>query len=80
MLAVTCPLGYVILRHRPNEATNENWVGLQEWNFAIEKENFINNSRHAAINATHELAGNALIVTELHGQADWQVVKIKKLR
>jgi SAM-dependent methyltransferase len=78
MVAVTRPSGYIILQHVPNEATNENWVGLHQWNFSKEGSEFIIRSRHRRISVNQELAGTATLIAELSNYDKWLVVYIQK--
>jgi len=50
MLKVVKEGNYVLLLHRPNEAEQENWRGLHQWNFSIEEGEFIISSKNYRIN------------------------------
>jgi SAM-dependent methyltransferase len=43
---------YVLLIHRPNEAENENWEGLHQWNFSEYKGDFLISSKNLELNFT----------------------------
>ena len=50
MLKVAKESCYVLLLHRPNEAEQENWRGLHQWNFSSENGDFIISSKNYKIN------------------------------
>ena len=50
MLKIVKAGGVVLLRHLPNEAENENYVGFHQWNFDVEEGSFVIWNRHQRIN------------------------------
>ncbi len=76
---------YVLLEHRPNEAENEKYWGLHQWNFSMsDKGDFIISSKHMKmeINMTEKYAELCIItceiVNERTGDGDWLITRIKK--
>jgi SAM-dependent methyltransferase len=50
MLKVVKENCYVLLLHRPNEAEQENWRGLHQWNFSTEDGDFFISSKNEKTN------------------------------
>lgn len=50
MLKVVRRQSYIVMLHKPNEATNENWRGLHQWNFSEENGDFIISNRKLKVN------------------------------
>jgi hypothetical protein len=77
MLKVVKPGRYVYLKHSQNEAAKQNWLGMHQWNFAVEDGDFTISSRRTRLNFTREfshLAETTCVVDEV----DWLYVKIRK--
>jgi SAM-dependent methyltransferase len=74
--------GYVLLEHRPNEAENENYSGLHQWNFSMSPEgNFLISSKNDTVDMTRKYQGICIISSEIvyeYGDIDWLIVRIKK--
>lgn len=70
MLEVAKPSGYVLLQHRRNEALNEGYSGLHQWNFDINSVGeFVISNREISISVSKEFA-------EI---ADTQVVEVDEV-
>jgi SAM-dependent methyltransferase len=81
MLKLVKPGGYMYLKHHPDEALQQNWRGLHQWNFASSNEgDFIIASRASRINVTNELKKEAVVTCELRTENDeeWLIVKVKR--
>jgi SAM-dependent methyltransferase len=59
MVRAVRPGGFVLLRHEHNEATNEHYLGLHQWNFDVEDGDFIVWRPQTRRNLSRELAGLA---------------------
>lgn len=82
MIKVARKGGYVLLEHRPNEAENENYEGLHQWNFSMSDDHeFLISSKNETLNMSRKYASigkfSAEIVHE-HGDIDWLIVRIEK--
>jgi SAM-dependent methyltransferase len=82
MIDVTKSGGYVLLEHRPNEAENENYQGLHQWNFSMSSEgDFLVSSKSDTVNMTRKYAEICTMTSEIvyeFGEVDWLIVKIQK--
>lgn len=76
MLAVVRPGGYVILGHEENEAENEGYAGLHQWNFTRSGGAFVIRGRGGSRNVTELLAPHAEVSCDLQGS--WLSVQIRK--
>jgi SAM-dependent methyltransferase len=63
MLAVCKPTGVLVLHHEINEAINENYQGLHQWNFYEHGGNFYIASKDYRICMNEHLLGTAVIET-----------------
>lgn len=61
MLAVVRPGGYVVLRHRTNEAVQQGYVQLHQWNFDPRAGTLIVWNPNGETNISSELAGRARV-------------------
>lgn len=59
MILVARPGCRVALDHAENEADNEGWAGLHQWNFTIEQGHFIIRGRTTRVDVTETLAALA---------------------
>lgn len=76
---------YVLLEHIPNEAENEKYAGLHQWNFSKSPEgDFIIGSRFRKVNMTKKYLGRCSIMCELvtenegENRGDWLITRILK--
>lgn len=69
---------YVLLEHAQNEAENENYIGLHQWNFDIENDNFIIWNKQFKHNVTKLLAPYGEVTFRLNKNIRWLIVSIKK--
>ncbi|MFO0918095.1 MAG: class I SAM-dependent methyltransferase [Planctomycetaceae bacterium] len=73
---------FVLLEHRPNEAENENWKGLHQWNFSLsEKGDFLIRSKRKEINMTAKYAAICTITSEILSEdadGEWLITRIQK--
>ena len=77
MFKVLKPGAYIYMQHYINEAENENYAGMHQWNFKKEGDNFvISNLRHYE-NITERFAGRGEVECELL-ENNMIIVKIKK--
>jgi SAM-dependent methyltransferase len=67
---------FVVLDHIENEADNENYRGLHQWNFAVRKGNFTIASRGIVIDVSRELSSLGDVVCSSENQ--WVRVHIRK--
>lgn len=82
MLSVAKPGGFVYLKHHPNEAINEEWRGLHQWNFSMNPDGkFIISSRDSEVDVTQALSDRGKVVCELRKESEetWLIVKIEKI-
>jgi len=78
MIRVTKPGSYVLLQHVPNEAVNQNWSGLHNWNFSEENGDFIISSKTMKINFSQKHAALFSIRTYMNAAKDWLYTEIRK--
>jgi SAM-dependent methyltransferase len=82
MIHVVKPKCYVLLEHLENEAHNENWQGLHQWNFSLSANgSFIISSRLNQVNFTEKYARLCSISCERineNKQGPWLITKIRK--
>jgi len=78
MLQVVTSTGNVFLGHRRNEAEFENYSGLHQWNFDVERDNFIVWNRDRRVDVTELLAGFADVQCRVQG--DYLSVILTKRR
>ena len=80
MLDVTKADGFVLLEHIPNEAINENYTGLHQWNFSInDSKEFIISSKFDSVNMTKKYAPEYHFSSKLVKEgSEWLVVTISK--
>jgi SAM-dependent methyltransferase len=73
---------YVLLEHAPNEAENEGYAGLHQWNFSMSSDgDFIIRSKTQETNMTRKYAGQCKIECEMgkeEGVGDWLITRIQK--
>jgi SAM-dependent methyltransferase len=76
MVDVVKPGGYVLLEHRPNEAVNERYRGLHQWNFSSTSEGeFLIGSRKSLVNMTLKYARLCTIQCEtVHESPDGEML------
>ena len=82
MIEVAKPGGYVLLEHHPNEAENENYEGLHQWNFSMsESGDFLISSKDNTVNMSQKYAAAGQFSSRLireYGETEWLVVTIHK--
>ncbi len=73
---------YVLLEHRPNEAENENYSGLHQWNFSLSANGeFLISSKFEKVNMTKKYAELCAITCEIVNEGrdgDLLIVRIQK--
>lgn len=73
---------YVLLEHRPNEAENENYSGLHQWNFSLSANgDFLISSKCEKVNMTEKYAELCTITCEIVNEGkdgDWLITRIQK--
>jgi len=81
MIAVVKPLRYVYLWHFANEGIAEAYGGLHQWNFQIQKGDFLIDDGRRALSLTKEFNGIADLACETQTAFGKKVVtaKLKKL-
>lgn len=67
---------YVVLDHIENEAENENYQGLHQWNFTVREGNFTIASRDIVIDISRELSSLGELVCS--SENNWVRVHIRK--
>lgn len=65
MLKLIKPGAYLYMQHYINEAENENYAGMHQWNFNLEANDFIISNLRKRININSHLKGIAEIKCEL---------------
>lgn len=55
MVRVAKPGVWVVLGHRQNEAENQGYAGLHQWNFTAEADDFVIHRHRERINVTEAL-------------------------
>lgn len=79
MLAVVKPGCPVFLHHHMNEAVNQQFAGLHQWNLGAEHGDFILSSPTRRINVNHAFRGLATVHTRTYGD-EWIANTIVKHR
>lgn len=73
---------YVLLEHRQNEAENENYSGLHQWNFSLSANgDFLISSKFDKVNKTKKYAELCTITCEIVNEGvdgDWLITRIQK--
>jgi SAM-dependent methyltransferase len=67
MVTAVRPGGLVLLRHERNEAVNEHYLGLHQWNFDVDGDDFILWRPGTRRNLSEELRGLATTEVTQHG-------------
>lgn len=70
---------YVLLLHRPNEAKQENWQGLHQWNFSNENDDFIISSKKYRINFSKKYSDICRIKCRLNESENMLYTEILKI-
>jgi len=80
MIKVVKSGGYVLLEHTPNEADNENYDGLHQWNFSMSANgHFLIGSRSKQVDITGKFAEHCTMTCEMVvDQGDWLITRIRK--
>lgn len=78
MLEVIRPGGFVVLRHRRNEAVDEDYVQLHQWNFDERDGQFVIWRPDQETDMTARLAGDAEVSCRVE-DGGWVAVLLKKL-
>jgi len=75
---------YVLLEHRPNEAENQNYTGLHQWNFSLSANgDFLISSKFEKVNMTKKYAELCTITCEVVNCEEgdggvWLITRIQK--
>ncbi len=77
MVAVTKQGDWVVLSHAENEAENENYTGIHQWNLTTDGTDFMVWGRGQIINVSTDLIGKATVQCQLANR--WLSVHIYKL-
>ena len=80
MLKVVKEGCYVLLLHRPNEAEQEKWRGLHQWNFSMEDENFVISSKNYKINFSKKYSHLCITKCEYDPTEDMLITKLLKTK
>jgi SAM-dependent methyltransferase len=82
MIEVVKKGSYVLLEHRPNEAENERYRGLHQWNFsASDNGDFWISSKSSNVNMTRKYAAICSITCEMVDEGSdgaWLITRIRK--
>ncbi len=82
MIDVVKTGSYVLLEHMLNEAENENYSGLHQWNFSLSVDSdFLVSSKFEKVNMTKKYAELCTISPEIvkgGRDEDWLIVTIRK--
>ena len=81
MVKVLKPGCYALLEHIPNEAENENWAGLHQWNFSSsEAGDFLIGSRAKVLNFTEKYSDICSVSCEVleENGSSWLITRIRK--
>jgi SAM-dependent methyltransferase len=80
MIDVVKSGGYVLLEHRPNEATAQNYAGLHQWNFFLSANgDFLISSKSKQVNITEKYSKRCTITCEMVVDVgDWLITRIQK--
>jgi ubiquinone/menaquinone biosynthesis C-methylase UbiE len=72
---------YVLMIHRPNEAINENYEGLHQWNFSSESGDFIISSKKSFLNFSQKYKHICKTSCKIEDRKDglWLNTEIRKL-
>ncbi len=79
MLALVKVNRYMLLEHATNEAENENYFGLHQWNFNVENGDFVVWNKQLRHNITEIFGPFTEVTCRLNEEIRWLVVAIKKL-
>ena len=73
---------YILLEHRQNEAVNENYAGLHQWNFSMSSnKDFLISSKTKTVNITKKYSEICTITCEIvneFGDGEWLITRILK--
>jgi len=69
---------YVYLVHRPNEAENEGYAGLHQWNFSADQGDFVIRSKRDKVNMTQKYKSICVIECFCEAESEWLIVTIRK--
>lgn len=82
MIEVVKRGSYVLLEHTPNEADNENYQGLHQWNFSVSSNgDFLISSKSKEVNITTKYAAICTITCEMVDEepaGTWLITRIEK--
>ena len=76
MIKVVKPGRYVLLRHVPNEAENQRYSGLHQWNFCEKSGDFIISSKWRSTNLTRKY--DAICSIACSYDQKWLITRIRK--
>ncbi|MFG0326068.1 MAG: class I SAM-dependent methyltransferase [Phycisphaerales bacterium JB037] len=79
MIAVTKPGGFVLLNHNLDEAEQQEYGGLHQWNFAIRDGRAVIWNREGSRDIAEELGAGVEVESELRGEGNWVSVTIRRL-
>ncbi len=77
MVALALPGHYVVLEHRRNEGENERYRGLHQWNFDLDRGDFVIWNAQGRTNMTERLASQATIRCRYIPRAQWLNIQIR---
>ena len=69
---------YVLLMHKPNEAENEKWRGLHQWNFSSQNGSFFISSKNFNMNFTQKFSAICKVECYYDSNIDMLYTKILK--
>lgn len=82
MIKVVKPGCFILLEHRLNEAINEGYRGLHQWNLSVSVlGDFIISSKRKDVNVTQKYAGSCVVSCEVEtveGDLPWLITVIQK--
>lgn len=72
---------FVLLAHIPNEAENENYKGLHQWNFDVKNGDFVISSKKSCTNFTKKYADICVVTCSILNidNVDWLYTSILKI-
>jgi SAM-dependent methyltransferase len=82
MIRIVRNESFVLLEHRENEAKNENYSGLHQWNFSVSSSgDFLISSKYTLVNFTQKYSKECDITCEIFEDkmdGKWLITRIKK--
>ena len=78
MLSLVRPGAAILLSHSVNEATNNAWSGLHQWDFNLIEGDFVISSLMDRVNVNEMLRGQATLSSTLSPDGSWLNTIIRK--